>query len=243
MKQALIKQGDSRAASLGSSGLDLRDIGQQAHAIIEHARVEAQQIIIKARADAAAQGELLRQAAHRAGHEEGLKRGQQTGHDQGLAEAREKFAKDQSELIKSLTSTLAAFESRREQLYLAAKRDCIVLAIAIAGRILSSLQQSEELSQAALDGATESLALISNATNVNIRVHPDDKTALDALAKQAAGGSRSIQILADASVERGGARVESADCSIDSSVNGCLEKIATALVTDWRQRMNNLNLE
>ena len=62
-------------------------------------------------------------AANRSGHEEGLQRGQKTGHDKAFAESREKFTRDQIELTKSLKSIFESLDSRREQLYLAARRE------------------------------------------------------------------------------------------------------------------------
>jgi flagellar assembly protein FliH len=250
MKQSLIKHGDSRAASLGSSGLDLRDIGRDARSIIDRAEAQGRQIIEKARADAAAQCELLRQAAHRAGHEEGVKRGQKTGHEQGLVEARDRFAKDQAELIRTLSATMAEFVARREQLYLLARKDCVVLAIAVASRIFRRLRDCpEEISRTALDAMEEALAMISDASVATIRVHPDDKTAMDQFAAQVSttpagpdGRTRGVQIVADPAIARGGVRVETADCTIDADITARLERIADALVNDWRQQMEKLGL-
>jgi flagellar assembly protein FliH len=247
MSGVLIKAGDARVLTRGMYGLDLRDISRQADATLSEARAEAERIV----ADALQQGQEQRQAvlqeARREGYEKGLAEGRAAGQEAGLTQCRQEFADQQADLISSLTGLFEAFSARREQMYLAARRDVVVLAVAIARRLARKLTAIEEVaSDAATEACAEALELVRGATDATVRIHPRDRAALQRVAEELAGSmesSRHIRLLDDASVGRGGVIVETAESTIDATIDARVERIADELVTDWRERTKALSLE
>jgi len=247
MSGAVIKAGQTRVPSRGAYTLDLRDISARAEEIIAAARSEAERTIAEARSQAEEARATIEDAAHAAGLDRGLTEGRDAGHTEALQEARERFAQDQACLTKSLGGVLKAFESRREQLYLSARRDVVVLAIAVARRVLAKMPELDEAAtEAAVQACAEALDLVRGATEVVIRAHPDDCQALGHLAQeiaQAAQASKDVRITEDPSVGRGGAVVETSDSEVDARAAARVERVADELVAEWRERSRKLSLE
>jgi len=247
VSEALIKAGDRRLTTRGMCSLDLRDISEQARSIISQAEADGRRIVEEARLKANREGEHLRQTATRWGYQEGLARGREEGQAQGLSEARAKFAEQQAVLARTLSEALRAFEARREEFLAAARRDAIVLAIAIAQRVIGRIEQIEpEPGAAAVASCAEALELIGQATQVEIRVHPADARAIESLCesvRDATKEARSIRIVEDEAVDRGGVMVRAAETEVDGAVASRLERIADELVSEWRDRQKRLSIE
>lgn len=247
MSSGVIKAEVAHSLAGGLCSVDLRDIAAQAEAMLAAARAEADQIVASARDEARAQSEAIRQDAHREGHKEGLAQGQAQGQAAALAEARERFTQDQDSLVSALTDLLAAFAAKREQMYLAARRDVVVLAVAIARRIAGKLEEMVDVApDIAAAACGEALDLVQGATEASIRAHPDDWAALEHLAEslhKETQASRHVRVVEDASVGRGGVIVETADSTVDATLTSRIERIADELVTDWRGRMKALSME
>ena len=246
MSGVVLKAGDSRAMTRGLCSLDLRDFARSAEDMVAAARAEAQRIVQEARLRAESERAAVRQQAHRQGYEGGMTEGRAAGEAAALAEARERFAKEQQALLAALRDLLERFQAQREQLYLAARRDVVVLAVAVARRIVSGLDaMGEAAPEAALAAAQEAMDLVGKATEALIRVHPADRQALEKLAKDVQNdlqSSRHVRLVEDAAVGRGGVIVETAEGSVDARAMSRVERIADELVTDWRQRVQTLRL-
>lgn len=247
MSGVIIKAGEARLLSHGLRSLDLRDIAKQAEAMLDRARVEAAAIIETARREAEAERELVRQTAHRRGHEEGLAQGRQAGEAQALAEAREQFAEQQAGPVAELQMLLATFGEQRERMYLAARRDVIVLAMAIARRVVGGLADLDGTSNAAaVQACAEALELLGGVTEATILVHPADWQAVSTFAGQLGEQMQitgAVQVLKDETVGRAGVIVRTADCVIDGRAAARVERIADELITDWRGRTALLSLD
>ncbi len=246
MSGAVIKAGDSRLLAGGLSSLDLRDISRHAEGILEAARGEAEGIVTESRRQAEEEREGIREAARCQGRDEGHAEGLAEGRAAGLAEVRQQFAEEQAPLVSALEAMLEDFENRREQLYLAARRDVVVLAIAIARRICGKLDTMASFtSDGAVEACREALELAGEATRVEVRVHPADLQAVKRLTESLAAAvesSRHVRVLEDASVGRGGVELETVASKVDARVASRVERIADELVTDWRGRLEALSL-
>jgi flagellar assembly protein FliH len=242
MSGMVLKAGDVRPMTRGMRGLDLRDFAKTAEEVLAAARVQAERIIIEARLRAESERQAIRQQAHDEGHQAGVAEGQAAA----LAEARERFAAEQQALSSVLKDLLGKFQAQREQMYLAARRDVIVLAATIAGRVVGRLSEDNEIApEAAITAAQEAVELVGKATEVTIRVHPADRQALEQLAKEvqdAAVSSRHIRLVDDPAVGRGGVIVETSDCTVDAQTESRVQRIADELVTNWRPRAKVLGL-
>ncbi|MFQ5411479.1 MAG: FliH/SctL family protein [Phycisphaerae bacterium] len=247
MSGVIIKAGESRCTTRGLYGLELRDIAEQADAILASARAEAETIVHAAQSRAQSEQDTIHRAAHRAGYEKGMAEGRSAGHDAALAEARERFSREQATLVSALTKLVENFDQQREQLYAAARRDVVVLAIAIGTRISERFALMENIDTGAAEQACgEALRLVEKATNVVIRTHPEDAVSIRHLSEQletAVKRSRHVRIVDDESVDRGGVTVAAADGKIDASIQSRVRRIADELVTDWRERMKALSIE
>ncbi len=247
MSGMIIKAGEARVLSRGLRSLDLRDIARQAESMLDRARAEAATIRETARREAEAERELIRQTAHRRGHEEGLAQGREAGKAEALAEARQQFAEQQAALAAELRAILAGFGEQRERMYIAARRDVIVLAIAVARRLAGRLASWEAAANAAAAQACrEALDLIGSATEATIRVHPADWQTVSMLARELGEQMRiagAVRVVEDESVGRGGVVIGTADCVVDGRAAARVERIADELVSDWRDRAAVLGLE
>ncbi len=259
MRGLVIKPGDSPSLARGGIGLDLRDVARQADAILAAAHAEAQRIANQARAAIAADRERSRQAAYQEGYEQGRREGLEAGRQTALDEARAAFAADHGALAGALSKLLREFGERREALYTAARRDVVVLAVAIASRVCKKLAHADDAApELALQAAEEALTLVRGATQAVIRAHPADAEALDQLSeplsavvrgRSNAAGPSHVRILEDPSVERGGVLLTAADasagaeCRIDASITTRIERIADELVSHWRPRAAELGLQ
>ena len=244
MSGVVIKAGDTRVGSRGLYSLDLRDIAGQADAMLSEARSEGARIVAETRQRVEAERETVRRAAYREGYEQGLARGAEAGRAAALEEARQRLGREQASLVSALQSLAEAFRAQREKLYLAARRDVVVLAIAIARRIAGNLDGMA--GEAAAEACREALELIGGATEAVVRAHPDDRQALETLAQSLSKAMQSpghLRLVEDASVGRGGVVVETGDCTVDARAAARVERIANELVADWRERTKALALE
>ncbi len=245
--RSVIKAGDARLTTRGMYSLDLRDIEHEAAQVLAAARAQAERIIAEARAVASAQSELTRQTAHREGYAQGQARGQETGHAAALEEARARFAEEHGALGRSLTEALAEFAARRDQLFVEARRDAVLLAVTIASRAWSRLAADDSMvTQVAMDAMGEALELVGRTTQATVRVNPADAAALERFAESVLGVARDsthVRVVADESVPRGGVRIETADSAVDATINQRLDRIADELVSGWRERSAALALD
>lgn len=246
MSGSLIKAGDARLTTRGMYRLDLRDIARQAEGMLAAARFEAERVLSDARAQARREAEALGRDAAERGYQEGLTRGREEGRAQALEEARRKFKTDQAALGQGLSNLLSDFARRREEFLVAARRDAVVLAVAIASRIVERLSEIESHpGETATAACAEALDLIASASEVRIRTHPDDLRALDHLCnevRQAAGGGGSVRFVEDEGVGRGGIVLESAEAEVDATVAARVQRVADQILSDWRERAARLGI-
>lgn len=257
MPNGIIKVGDTGATLRGMYALDLRDISAEAAAALEVAKSEAANILEKARTSAAAERGSAREAGHDEGYQAGLREGRDAGREEGLRESRERFARDQATVMTALAEVIDGFRDRRERLFLAARRDVVVLAITIAQRIVSGLSREPEGSAGiACDACARALSLIGEATSVDVRLNPDDLAALRRLvdgpgaseddspsnAARMLLATEHVRFIADEAVAPGGAVVRSADCEVNAEVSDRVERVGNELIADWQERQRELGL-
>jgi len=247
MSSVIIKNGQAARPSGGPCALDLRDIARQAELMLAAARGQAERIVSDARAHASAQAEAIRWAAFNEAREEGLGEGRAVGQETALAEAREEFARSQASLVSTLTRLLTDFNERREHLYAAARRDVVVLAVAIASRITDKFSCMADVApDAAVQACEEALTLLREATEVHIHTNPEDAAAIEDLEQQLARTLKSsphVRIVEDAGIGRGGVLVQTADAAIDATITTRIERIADELMSDWRMRLKELPIQ
>ncbi|MFQ5424698.1 MAG: FliH/SctL family protein [Phycisphaerae bacterium] len=260
MSNTIIKAGEHKPLAKGACRLDLRDISAMAETALAAARSEADRIVARAGEQAAAERETAREVARREGYEAGFEAGQQAGREEALEASRQTFATEQASLVTALTSLVADFTAKRERMLLAARRDVVVLAIAIARRLSQHLAGMEDVApEMAVEACEQTLSLIRNQTDVVVRVHPQDAAAMrrfldgnagrsgegataPANAARAMAASDHFRIVEDEKTGRGGVLVETADGQVDATVSGRVDRVADELMAAWRLRWKELGL-
>jgi flagellar biosynthesis/type III secretory pathway protein FliH len=103
----------------------------------------------------------------------------------------------------------------------------VKLALAIARRVIGrevSLDQDLLLAIARV-----ALERLGESARITVRLHPDDFEAT-AAARAAQWSSRSVEVVADPIVGRGGCRIESEFGLIDAGIDAQIQEIARALL-------------
>jgi flagellar assembly protein FliH len=221
----------STQAPLSLTAFSMGDIEKAARAIIVRAERQAEQLLVEAQKEAQALQVAARkegaELGQRMGHAAGLEAGAKAGHAQALAEHREQLAK----ALQALTAVLAELNARRCELEVAAVREVIDLAIAIAQRATKRL--------GVMDGAVveanvaEALKLVVHAADLRIVVHPTQKATLtDALPrlKMAWPSLEHVELVDDAALAPGGCRILTRHGSIDADLDVQLQNIVADLV-------------
>lgn len=181
--------------------------------------------------------------AARAGAEQGRAQGYAAGYEQGRAAAAAEAAEteqrraaernaEQAAAQAQLAATLDVLHTattalaRREAVAVAEVEHVIAgLALDIARAVLD-----RELAVAAdpgRDALARALALAPDGTPVVARLHPEDVALLQDADLEA--GARTLRVVADPAVERGGCVVDTAGRRIDAQVGTALARVAAVL--------------
>ncbi|MFG6448184.1 FliH/SctL family protein [Roseateles sp. BYS180W] len=150
--------------------------------------------------------------------------GYQDGYRDGLA-ALDAFKSSFSQQISAqLGSLVESFDAEFQGLEQLMSQTLARCATELARQVVrSELQQRPELIAQVAQEAVE--ALLISARHVQLRVHPDDLPLLHTGAGEALR-ARETQVVPDASIERGGCKLDADICSVDATLSA-----------RWRQAM------
>lgn len=212
----------------------ITDVQEEARALVARARAEADAILAQARAEAAEIKTKTHSAAHDAGHrkglEKGLSEGRAKGREEAFAAARKEFETQQQALIASCQKIITAINADREAWKMAAHRDLIELAMAIARRVVH--HAGEEHRDVVLANLDQAVKLAGARTDVTLAVNPADADAARAFAKSLIDMREQwphIRIVEEAEIAPGGCRVQWGSGSIDATLETQLDRIEAAL--------------
>jgi len=162
--------------------------------------------------------------AFRAGHDAGFAAGQAAARaemEQSELDGRSRVDAALASLSRSVESTRHSFERRRAELEESIPQLVFDVLVALVG-VESAL--SVDPGRQAIARA---LALDTGSTHANIRLHPDDVATLGELAELESG--RTLTVIADSAVERGGALVDIGETTIDSQLSAALDRVRAVL--------------
>lgn len=170
-------------------------------------------------------------AAFELGRRRGFQQGTQIGLQQGFSEGSQALDEFQSrkaaDVAHHMQQLVASFQDEMAALESQLASDLVSLAVDIARQVLR-----RELSGGAdtlLPVAAEALrALGEGASRLEVRAHPGDAAALRPHLKKMAG-DRAWHLLEDASVARGGCRVEADTGVADASFEARWQAVMSAL--------------
>jgi len=216
----------SNASASAAAPFSMKDIEDQAKAILLRARQQAEKLI----AAAQAQGDQIKAAAHdqgfAAGKAEGLKKGieegRKAGHDKALGEHRESL----TQLMAALGTVATDIDTMRGELESAALREVAELAIAIGRRVTK--RQGMIDADVLCANIVEAMKLVVHVADVRIVVHPSQKATLeDSLPrlKMQWPNLAHVAIVEDATLAVGGCRICTAHGEINADLDAQLDRI------------------
>jgi flagellar assembly protein FliH len=218
----VIKSTDSPHASLHRAAFNFDDLKGQAEKYLDEVRRQGQQLIEKARQDAAAMRPRFEAEARQAAEQSVQERVEQL--------ANELVSQRLQTLRPALEQAVRAIEKARGDWTAEWEAQAVHLAVAIAGRVIRREIGREPQIQASY--VREALELAAGSQQVRVRIHPDDHQALGSLAGQwfeQALARASAELVADPSVSQGGCVVETEHGQIDQQIETQLARIEQEL--------------
>lgn len=155
------------------------------------------------------------------------------GYAQGERAGAEASAARAEAMLRRLAQTLDDLQALRGDLIRRTEREVVDLALAIAKKVLQrEVTLDHDLMLAMARVALDRLADVSTAS---IRLHPDDYAGVMLGRGPSAVTTHGVQIVADASVRRGGCVVQSEFGSVDIGVATQIDELTHALFGDEAQ--------
>lgn len=163
-----------------------------------------------------------REKGHREGHEAGLAEGREQGAEQGLAETRKEVDAKLDRLEHLLGELLVPIKRHEDEVETALVNLTTVLARAVVFRELSL--DSSHIS----DVVRRAMASLPSTTeNVRIHIHPDDYQWVSEVAGKFEAAT---SIVEDASVLRGGCKLETRHSLVDFTVEKRFQKAVQGML-------------
>lgn len=212
--------------------LDLGDLAAQGRRVIEAARERADAILAEARREAAGLTAAAAEAGRAAGHAEGRAAGHAEGVAAGHAEATETARAAAEPLCTSLREVLDGWDTQRRTFEDVAQTDVLRLAVALGEKVVHRHVLADP--SVAVDQVSAALRRVLEATDLRLRIHPDDRPVLaETLPDLLAGLAhlQHVELVDDPDVGRGGCAVDLPEGGgVDASIGVQLERIAEALL-------------
>jgi flagellar assembly protein FliH len=159
---------------------------------------------------------------------EAAARGYEDGHAAGRDEAIASVRQDAQMLLAQLGAAVQSLEDGRQVSFDRLTDDVARFAFATVEAILD-----RELALAGhpvRDAIERALRVAPNRLDAVVVVHPDDLETLGAVDDIA--GARTVEIVTDNTIERGGCIVRIADCEIDAQLSRALDRLRGVLQID-----------
>jgi len=227
----VIKAGQAGLVRGRLSTVDLADHLAEAKAIIEDAKQQAAQLKARAREEARRVLEEARQGGFSEGEHRGYEDGFSKGRGDAYIEAAERFDREHTTLAADFTRVITHIERTKEDIRVAAERDVLDFAVAIATKLTFEIGALHR--EAVQENLRRALELVDDKSDLKIRVHPDDLTAMETFARMAlatAGASSAFEVVSDESVAPGGCVVQGRGTLVDASLETQTAQIAALLL-------------
>jgi len=231
---AVIRNRQAVGVARDAVALDFGDLAKQGEMTRRAAEDEGIRIVTDARAERQRLIEGARKEGFAAGRKEGFGVGVAEGRAEGHAAAKAERIAELTQLEGAWGEALVRIEAERLKGVESLRIDGIRLAIGIAERVVRGTLAIEPGRVLAL--AEGAILAAARTSDLLVTHHPDDAAllieAVPALMVRL-GGSQRIGLAADAAVERGSVRVNTAGGGmVDASINTQLARIAECLLPD-----------
>lgn len=149
----------------------------------------------------------------------------------GLLEGEQKLEEDFGTALRALISGCQQLETVRETLIINSRKEVLDFSLAIAERIIRiSVQEQDSTIIATIE---EALQRAVKSDEFTIYIHPDDyETVMENASELVTGisGLNNIVVKKDITIEQGGTKIESANCTIDATIGGQFNVIREELI-------------
>ena len=223
----------STAAPPSLTPFSMRDVEDQARALLQGARRAAERLL----AEAQREGEALRKRARDEGMAEGmdagLNRGLDEGRTRGRQEALEEHRAQLSEALAALTAATQSLDAARADLESSALREVVELSVAIARRVTK--RQGVIDPGVLTENLREAMKLVVKASDVSVAFHPSQRQALEAVLpvlKLEFPKLQHVELVDDSSVTPGGCRITAGHGQVDADLEVQLDRIAQDLLPE-----------
>ena len=219
------------SAPPGLAAFSMRDVEEQAKALLLRARQAAERLIAEAQREA----EDLKKAAHAQGLADGRREGISRGEEEGRAAGARQALEEQRALLAAAAAALngaaAELDAARGELEAAALEEVVGLAIAVARRVTK--RQSLIEPQVLAENLREAMKLVVHAGDVKVAIHPAQRQALDAALpalRLEFPRLAHVELVDDASVHPGGCRVYAGGGQVDATLDEQLDRVVADLL-------------
>ena len=203
----------------------------EARLVLRASRTKAKELL----RDTYVEAESIREEAAEKGYEAGFRRGYEAGgkagYDVAFEEAKKTFIADQEQLIDAMTDMISQFEKRKRDLFIAATEDVLRFAMKVSAKVTKQLGMLNR--EAAVANLEAALRLVESKTDLQLHIHPLDRTAIERFVKsfgQQSDRARHFSIVTDESISPGGCHLHTPDCEIDATLDTQIEQIAVLMV-------------
>lgn len=199
---------------------ELPDVEAEAKRTMDAARVQAESVAAAARVDGFEDG-------RREGYEAGFSKGYAAGIEQALAEHQEKLLA----ATEALAAARQQFDEATAALQSAVLPDCVELALSVARRITKRQAQIDPQVLAA--NLEQAIKMVIGCTRLRITFHPEDRgTIMQVLERLSFSfpAAQSADVVEDASIARGGCRLQTEHGSVDADIDSQLDRLIEQLL-------------
>lgn len=222
--------------------LDLGDVGRQAARIMAAAEDKAKRIVDDAQTRARKLAEGTQQKAHEEGFAQGLAQGQKQGYEQGHAQghhdAHQQASQRLAKLQQSWTEALRKWQHDQQQLLKDAREATLELSLRLTERIVHRVVEADPT--VVIDQVAACLTHVMEASQVVIRIHPQDQAMLEESLPELAGEFESAshaKIVTDEGISPGGCVVTYGKGRIDATLETQLTR-AVELILPQEETSN-----
>lgn len=234
---AVIKSQNAQTLLKDAIVLDMGDLRRQASALREMAQQKAQRIVT----DAQTQAQQLIDSAHSKGYDvghakgfdEGLAKGIEQGRAKGHAEALAATSEQLKQLQQAWLAAAAAWSAQREEMDRQAREAVLDLSLAMAQKLVHRIVEIDR--SVVIEQVAAALACVLRPMDVSIRIHPDDRDAIQEAMPQLMAEFpqlKRVHLVEDANVGRGGCVMQYGQGRVDATVQTQLRRVVELMVPD-----------
>lgn len=227
---SIVKQQSATPLIRDAIVLDLGDLGRQAARLRAASEAKARQILADARDEARRIIEAAEKQGFGQGRAEGLAQGKEAGKAEGHAAALAAGTTQVKQITERFSAVAREWDEHRIQLDRDARAAVLNFAIKFAHKLTHRVIETDP--RVAAEQVAQALSRVLEPTDVIIRVHPDDRPALQDVLPDLLAGMTDLQHVTlhdDEAVGRGGCLLGLRGGEIDASIDTQIKRITELL--------------